>query len=114
MLFYRTIYEGTEREYAELWTLDKPPPDDDIFMLVNGAPVELCITDELGHVLATHEEIGWFDEGEHTEDLRDVTIKDLNIILKNHKGMLDIDMNDSTPPVPDFQEEKVVIRFKQY
>ena len=49
----------SDREFMELWALEKVPSNSEEFMLENGAPVELAIIDEDDEILATHEEIGW-------------------------------------------------------
>ena len=111
MLFFRMVYPGSEKEYSELWKLNKPPQDEDMFLLVNGHPVELAISNDQGIILASHEEIGWFDEGEHSDELHEIELKELNIILKEYGGILEIQVNDNTPYIPIYQEEKVIIKY---
>jgi len=59
-----------------------------------GYPVELYIVDYGDAVLARPEQIGWYDEGDHTEDLRDIELRDINDILENHEGFVEIDVDD--------------------
>ena len=111
-LFLRRIWPGSDREYVELWKLDRNiDDDDDIFMAVHGAPVKLSIIDIRGNVIAYPEDIGWFDVDDESDELHDVTLNELNKILDSYQGMLEIDVDDDY--VPLYQQDKVVIRYLQ-
>ena len=70
--------------------------------------------DDDGSVIATHDEIGWWDEGEDTDELRDITLDDINYILREEQGFLSIDIDDEEEDlVPLFIEDKVVLSFLQ-
>lgn len=43
--------------------------------------------------MAEPEQIGWFDEGDHQDELRDITIKDINNILDDG-GNCEIDVEE--------------------
>jgi hypothetical protein len=63
--------------------------------------------------LAYPHQIAWFDEGESSDELRDITIEDMNYIINDCEGMLDIDIEEEGVEIhPLFREDKVVIRFK--
>lgn len=111
MMFFRNLGQ----EEVELFTLDKIPENQEDFMKWNGTPVELFITDDNDNIIASHEEIGWFDEGEDSDELRDITIKDLNIILNRDSGILDvsIEVDEENGYNISIVEGKVVIRFVQ-
>jgi hypothetical protein len=112
MLFATVNEHGTT-----LWELEAIPGDKDRFLVENGAPMEICIIDENGDILAEPHEIGWFDEGEHTEELRPISLEDINIIINEYEGWLDIEIYESfydeeiSTIIPNFVEQKVVIKF---
>ena len=93
MLFITKLNPGTRKEYVELWELKELPSNTEDFYVKNGYPVELQVVygDEL---LVDHHEIGWWDEGEHSEDLYDITLKEINIILANYDGEVAIEIDD--------------------
>lgn len=99
------------------------------FVQLNGYPVEPYlyivgnpnIPDET-FVIATPEQIGWFDEGEHSDEMHDITIKEINNILDND-GYCQIEVEEENLDDDEAQEEyiniapvimqdKVVIRYE--
>lgn len=112
MLFVNRIFLGVIEPYVELWQLEEIPEDMDEFMAKHGAPVELLIVDEDGDVLATDEEIGWWDEGEDTDELRDITLDDINLVLRAWEGYLAIEIDEETE-TPVIIEDKVVLSLDQ-
>ena len=94
MLFINRISVGVIEPYIELFELEEIPEDPDAFMAKHGAPVELVIIDENNNVLARHNEIGWWDEGEDTDEYRDVTLDDINYILQEFEGYVDIEYDE--------------------
>ena len=107
MLFTNRISVGVVDPYVELFELEEIPEDPDAFMAKHGAPVELVIIDESGNLLASHDEIGWWDEGEHTDELRDITLDDINYLLREFDGYIDIEYDEDEGIV--FMEDKVVL-----
>lgn len=94
MWFITKLYQGTDKEYIEIWQQDKYPrePMDD-FLARHGAPVEpYLIYDE--QVIAEPHEIGWWDEGPEHEELRDIELKDINLILNDWDGFVDIEIDE--------------------
>lgn len=94
-----------------------------LYMQLNGAPVEPYIylmgnpnVPEETSLIAEPEQIGWFDEGDHQDELRDITIKEINNILDDN-GYCEIDMEDDGEDdeyinvVPVLIHDKVVIRY---
>lgn len=99
------------------------------FIQLNGYPVEPYlyivgnpnIPDET-FLIATPEQIGWFDEGEHTDEMHDITIKEINNILDNdgycqmevEEENLDDDeaQEEYINIVPVMMQDKVVIRYQ--
>lgn len=112
MLFVNRIFLGVVEPYVELWELDYIPEDMDEFMTKHGAPVELLIIDEDENVLATYEEIGWWDEGEDTDELRDITLDDINLVLMAWEGFLVIEIDEETED-PLMMEGRVVLSLDQ-
>jgi hypothetical protein len=91
MLFLTKFQQSTRFETSELWELTEVPKTPiEQFITINGAPVELMIVDEEENVLATHEQIGWWDEGDECEEFRDITIEDINMIFNENDGMLNV------------------------
>jgi hypothetical protein len=102
MLFQRKvsmIKVKTLIEYYEVFELKEIPRDTESFILVNGWPVEPFIftvtanPDAFADPLATPDQLGWFDEGEHSDELRDIEIKDYNYILENEDGYIEIEVD---------------------
>lgn len=109
MLFINRISVGVMEPYIQLFELEEVPEDADAFMAKCGAPVELLIIDEDNDVLARHEEIGWWDEGEHTDELRDITLDDINYSLRELDGYVDIQIEDEEDFYLVSIEDKVVL-----
>ena len=109
MLFVNRISVGVIEPFIELFELDELPENPDAFMSRHGVPVELAIIDEDGDLLASHDEIGWWDEGEHTDELRDITLDDINYLLREFDGYVDIQIEDEEDFFLTFIEDKVVL-----
>ena len=108
MLFINRISVGIMEPYVELYELEEIPEDMDAFMALNGAPVELVIIDDDGSVIATHDEIGWWDEGEDTDELRDITLDYINYILRELDGYVDIEYDEIEDDFVMY-EDKIVL-----
>ena len=94
MLFINRISVGVIEPYIELFELEELPGDNDEFMSKNGAPVKLVIIDDEGGILATHDEIGWWDDGDDSDEYRDVTLDDINYLLRELDGYVDIEVDE--------------------
>lgn len=94
MLFINRISVGVVEPYIELFELEEVPEDADTFMAKHGAPVQLVINDEDGDILATHDEIGWWDDGEDSDEYRDITLDDINYLLRELDGYVDIETDE--------------------
>ena len=110
MLFADVTEEGTT-----LWELDKIPQDEEKFMIENGAPMEVYIIDNDDSVIAEPHEIGWFDEGDDTDELREITLDDINYILNEFDGWVEIEIiedffDEDEQVIPNMYEQKVVVR----
>ena len=115
MLFMKILHQGTIKESIEIWTLDRVPQDKDRFLSENGAPIELYVMDEDGEVLAEPDEIAWFDLGEAFMTLTDISLKEINIILNEYDGLVEIEISDEDYEEgyvsPSYQMDKVTLRF---
>ena len=107
MLFVNRISVGVIEPFVELFELDELPEDPDAFMSRHGVPVKLGIIDEYDRIIATHEEIGWWDEGEYTDELRDITLDDINYLLREFDGYIDIEYDEDEGVT--IIEDKVVL-----
>lgn len=113
MLFLTNI--GKEIEVIELSTV---PRDEKAFIEFNGYPVEPYIIREGNPnlnettILATPEEIGWWDEGEHSDEYRDISTVEMNFLIEFQDGLVEILISDDNDDeiVPVKYEGKVVIR----
>lgn len=94
MLFTNRISVGVIEPYIELFELDEIPEDADAFMSKHGAPVQLVIIDDEGGLLASHDEIGWWDDGDDSDQYRDVTLDDINYLLRELDGYVDIEVDE--------------------
>ena len=94
MLFINRISVGVIEPYIELFELEEVPEDADAFMSKHGAPVELVIIDDEGGLLASHNEIGWWDDGDDSDEYRDVTLEDINYLLRELDGYVDIEVDE--------------------
>lgn len=92
MLFVNRISVGVMDPYIELFELEELPEDVDAFMAKHGAPVELVIIDDEEELLASHDEIGWWDDG--SDEYRDVTLDDINYLLRELDGYIDIEVDE--------------------
>jgi len=107
MLFINRISVGVIEPFIELFELEELPEDPDAFMAKHGCPVELLIVDENGNLLASHDEIGWWDEGDDSDEYRDITLDDINYLLREFDGYIDIDGDEDDGVT--LIEDKVVL-----
>jgi hypothetical protein len=114
MLFINRISVGIMEPYVELWELEEIPEDMDAFMALNGAPVELVLIDGNDDILATHDQIGWWDEGSHTDELRDISLDEINFLLRECEGFVEIEVEDydtlDKELIPILYDDAVVLR----
>jgi hypothetical protein len=99
--------------------LTEVPHDTEEWVVINGYPVEpyiininnINLKDEL-NVIATPEQIGWYDEGDHSDELNDITVKNINDIIAATDGLVDIQMSalEDDYYVPEYIQDKVIIR----
>ena len=112
MWFVQKLHHGTIKETIELFELNRVPQDQEQFIQQNGYPIEVKIINSDGEVVVLPHEIGWWDEGDHTDEFRDITIKDIGFILSEFDGMVDLLIDDNSGEVI-IEEDKVVLRVPQ-
>ena len=112
MWFVQKLHHGTIKETIELFELHRVPQDQEQFIQQNGYPVEVKIINSDGEVVVLPHEIGWWDEGDHTDEFRDITIKDISFIISECDGMVDLLIDDYSGEVI-IEEDKVVLRVPQ-
>lgn len=100
--------------------IEQVPHNQEEWISEHGYPVEPYIVDISSNddaIVATPEQIGWFDEGDHSDELSDITVKNINDILEHFDGWVDVEMveteEDSDEYVPILYENKVTIRVPQ-
>jgi hypothetical protein len=113
MWFVQKLHHGTIKETINLFELDHIPQDQEQFIQQNGYPIEVKIINSDGEVVVLPHEIGWWDEGDHTDEFRDITIKDIGFILSECNGMVDLLIDDNSGEVI-IEEDKVILRVPGY
>jgi hypothetical protein len=109
MLFVNRISVGVVEPYIELFELEEIPEDPDTFMAKHGAPVTLVITTaEDDNVRAVQDNIGWWDDGDESDEYREVTLDDINFLLRECDGYVDIEFDDDDGDIV-LIEDKVVL-----
>jgi hypothetical protein len=105
--------------------LKEVPRDKDEYIRENGAQMQPMLmvfgNPNLPHetfLLATPEQVGWFDEGDDEDDMYDITVEEVNNILDwSDDALCDVEIEDITHPddpiIPVLYEGKVAIRYLQ-
>jgi hypothetical protein len=125
MLFLRKVSMMKLRtliEYYEVFELKEIPREKESFIFVNGWPVLPFIfsitsnPDAFADPLATPDQMAWFDEGNHSDELIDIDIKYYNYILEYEDGIIEIEvdafMNEDGEEIvtPILYMDKVTVR----
>ena len=103
--------------------LDHTPMHDDDILGDYGYPVDLYIINQGNpnldedYILVYPHQIGWWDEGEHSDDLYDITAKEINQILSND-CRVDIEVEEENDdlyghPIPVFLQDKAILSHPQ-
>ena len=116
------VIYGDKQEYLSVHELALVPRDMDTYLTYNGYPVKPYLVypminpDDTEVIAATPDQIGWWDEGEHVDELRDITVKDINNILEWDNSMVQIEILDDEEdeedgtPIPLLYDNKVTLR----
>jgi hypothetical protein len=83
---------GRVYNYFTIYELKELPHDMHEYMSMNGAPVEPYIVmptqnkDDKEEILATPDQIGWWDQGDTADDLEDITLEIINAYVYGEDG----------------------------
>lgn len=120
MLFLNTLYPNNdEKELTEVWAITEDHLDehiDDEFIIYeNGYPVEPYLIQEECNLIVTPDEIGWFDAGERADSLIEFGIPEINFILREFDGWLEVaideDSLDDDIIQPVLDDDWVILKF---
>jgi len=108
MMFAMDVHLRTwddDISYLHVHTLDKVPRDQEEYIRRNGFPVYMYLIaqeqsnpDIPERVLASHDQIGWWDDGIDTDMLRTIEISDINDVLIND-GYVMVDADEDGNPI---------------
>jgi hypothetical protein len=88
----KDVVYGQIYEYIKVYELKEVPQDMNSYIAVNGAPVEPYIVqvmnnpDDKEYILATPDQIGWWDDGDNSDDLEDITVTIINDNIYGENG----------------------------
>lgn len=103
---------GKVYNYFTIYELKETPYDMYEYMSVHGAPVEPFIVmpmmnpDSPQEILATPEQIGWWDQGDDSDDLEELTVQLINTYIYGEDG----ENGDIALEVLDTQDEEGIHR----
>ena len=125
-MWFLAMHHGQISVYELGFDIHNEEPKE-LYLQLNGAPVEPYIylmgnpnVPEETSLMAEPENIGWFDEGEHTDDMHDITVKEINVILDNNgyceieveeEHLDDDEASDYINIVPVLFQGKITIRY---
>ena len=108
MMFAMDVHLRTfdgEFSYLHVHTLDKIPKDQDKYIRENGFPVHMYLIaqeqsnpDVSERILAAHDQIGWWDDGNDVDTLRTMELSDINNILMN-EGYVMVEADEDGDPI---------------
>jgi hypothetical protein len=100
----------------ELFILEEIPDDEETFLVKHGYPIELYVIQhellnniETPIILATPEQIGWWDDDD-SDEFTEISIEEINNIISQFTGLLEIYIDDETD-APLLVENKVVLKY---
>ncbi len=120
MLFMNHLYPGNEgREHIEIFELTQESIHEqvtpELMFMENGFPVYPYLLDLEGAVVATPEEIGLFDPGEVSDNLIDFGVKEMNFIMQEFDGLLEVfvdeDKYEQGVTLPVLDDGQVIMKF---
>ena len=105
----------------ELFILEEIPEDEETFLVTHGYPIELYVIQhellnntETPIILATPEQIGWWDNDD-SDEFTEISLKEINNVISQFTGLLDIYIDDETDaPLlvkKEKSEDKVVLKY---
>lgn len=113
-LFLNYLHTGSDKETIEVFVFNEEQIScyTNLTLLFDtiGYPVHPYIIDEEESVIATPEEIAWFDPGDDFDEYTDFGVKEMNFILREFDGWLEIDVDEEFEEVL-LEEDLCTIRF---
>jgi hypothetical protein len=113
MLFVNKI---ARTDAVELFILEEIPEDEETFLVKHGCPIELYIIeyDLLNNtstpvILATPEQIGWWDY-EELDEFTEISLEEINNVISQFTGLLELYIDEETD-APLLVENKVVLKY---
>jgi hypothetical protein len=107
MMFAMDVHLRTfdgDYSYLHVHTLDKVPHDQDEYIRRNGFPVHMYLIaqeqtnpDVPERIIASHDQIGLWDDGDDEETLRFIDVSDINSILMNEGYVMVFADEDGDP-----------------
>ena len=118
MLFVNKI---ARTDAVELFILEEIPEDEETFLVTHGCPIELYVIQhellnntETPIILATPEQIGWWDY-EELDEFTEISLEEINNVISQFTGLLEIYIDDETDaPLlvkNEESEDKVVLKY---
>jgi hypothetical protein len=89
----------------QVYKIEKAPLDYESFIKENGYPVNPYIVDPGDPnipdetILAIPSQIGWMDEGEHSDELMDIEVRHINYILDCYDGWIYVEVDEDGEPI---------------
>ena len=113
MLFVNKIARTDD---VELFILEEIPEDEETFLVKHGCPIELYVIQhellnniETPIILATPEQIGWWDDDD-SDEFTEISLKEINNVISQFTGLLEIYIDEETD-APLLVENKVVLKY---
>ena len=113
MLFVNKIVRTDD---IELFILEEIPEDEETFLVTHGYPIELYVIQhellnntETPIILATPEQIGWWDDDD-SDEFTEISLEKINNIISQFTGLLEIYIDEETN-APLLVENKVVLKY---
>ena len=105
----------------ELFILEEIPEDEETFLVTHGYPIELYVIQhellnntETPIILATPEQIGWWDDDD-SDEFVEISLKEINNVISQFTGLLEIYIDDETnAPLlvkNEKSKDKVVLKY---
>jgi hypothetical protein len=112
----KDVIYGRIYEYDRIFQSSAPAlsqEEFDSFVSVHGYPVKpriMSITanpDEPAVTLATAEQIGWWDEDPSSDEMRDIELKDINMVLSDYDSEIEIEIDDSY--ITSLEDDEIIV-----
>lgn len=109
MQFITKRYSSLPEPEFFFFTLEELPENDENFMIINGAPmnVNIITSGSDGEIIALNHEIGFFDDGNGL--LRPITDFEMNTIINQYDGIMNVESDETGDPI--LYEGKVIISY---